>query len=55
MAKICERAVADARAFADGGADALVIENFGDVPFTAGRVPSETVAAGPGRCGSGRV
>ena len=45
MAKVYERAVVDALAFADGGADALVIENFGDVPFTAGRVSSETVAA----------
>jgi membrane complex biogenesis BtpA family protein len=38
-------AAADARAFAKGGADALIIENFGDVPFTRGRVDPETVAA----------
>jgi membrane complex biogenesis BtpA family protein len=45
MIAVMERAAADARAFANGGADALVIENFGDVPFTSARVPAETVAA----------
>ncbi len=45
MEDVCERAAADARAFAEGGADSLVIENFGDVPFTSERVPAETVAA----------
>jgi uncharacterized protein len=38
-------ATADARAYERGGADALFIENFGDVPFTKGPVPPETVAA----------
>jgi uncharacterized protein len=38
-------AVADARAYQRGGADALVLENFGDVPFTRGSVGPETVAA----------
>ncbi|MDD5199059.1 MAG: BtpA/SgcQ family protein [Terrimicrobiaceae bacterium] len=42
---ISKSAVADARAFEQGGADLLVIENFGDVPFTKGAVPAETVAA----------
>ena len=37
--------VADARAYERGGADALFIENFGDVPFTKGPGPPETVAA----------
>lgn len=45
MAEVCDRASADAQAFVDGGADALVVENFGDVPFTSKRVPAETVAA----------
>ena len=39
------RAVADARAYEQGGADAVFVENFGDAPFTKGDVPPETVAA----------
>ncbi len=42
---LIERAVEDARALAKGGCSALLIENFGDLPFFAGRVPPETVAA----------
>ncbi len=42
---LLERAVADARALARGGCDALIVENFGDVPFFAETVPPETVAA----------
>ena len=42
---IVKSAVADAKAFERGGADVLVIENFGDVPFTKSAVPAETVAA----------
>lgn len=38
-------AVADALAYQRGGADALFIENFGDIPFTKGPVGPETVAA----------
>jgi membrane complex biogenesis BtpA family protein len=38
-------AVNDARAYERGGADALIIENFGDVPFTKGRVGPATIAA----------
>jgi hypothetical protein len=45
MGRVVEAAVADARAYATGGADAVIVENFGDVPFTAGAVPAETVAA----------
>jgi membrane complex biogenesis BtpA family protein len=44
MEEVLTKAVADAKAYANG-ADALVIENFGDVPFTKGPVPAETVAA----------
>lgn len=44
MARVLECAVRDARALADGGADALIVENFGDAPFFAGSVPPETVA-----------
>ena len=45
MQEVLDRAVSDARAYAEGGADALVVENYGDVPFTSQRVPAETVAA----------
>jgi membrane complex biogenesis BtpA family protein len=38
-------AVADALAYESGGADAVFIENFGDVPFTKGSVAPETIAA----------
>src|SRR6266545_4357009 len=42
---VIARAVADARAYEHGGADAVIVENFGDAPFTKGAVPPETVAA----------
>lgn len=45
MNDVVDAAAADARSLASGGVDAVVVENFGDVPFTAGRVPAETVAA----------
>jgi hypothetical protein len=38
-------AVNDARAYERGGAHALFVENFGDVPFTKGPVAPETIAA----------
>jgi membrane complex biogenesis BtpA family protein len=38
-------AVADARAYEKGGANAIFIENFGDVPFTKTSVAPETIAA----------
>jgi uncharacterized protein len=38
-------AVNDARAYERGGAHALFIENFGDIPFTKGNVAPETIAA----------
>ncbi len=42
---ILDRAVADALAYEKGGASAVIIENFGDAPFTAGSVAPETIAA----------
>jgi membrane complex biogenesis BtpA family protein len=45
MERAIAAAVADARALADGGIDALLAENYGDVPFTPGRVEPSTVAA----------
>ena len=45
MARTVAAALADARALTEGGVDALLVENFGDAPFTAGRVEPATVAA----------
>ncbi len=40
-----EGAIEDALAWRRGGADAILVENFGDSPFFPGTVPPETVAA----------
>jgi membrane complex biogenesis BtpA family protein len=45
MARVVEGALDDARALVEGGIDALLVENFGDVPFAAGRVEAAAVAA----------
>ncbi len=45
LAALVERVVADARAAAAGGADALLLENYGDAPFAADRVGPHVVAA----------
>ena len=45
LEKLIKFAVADARAYEQGGADAVFVENFGDVPFTKGKVGPETIAA----------
>jgi uncharacterized protein len=45
MDGVLDAALRDARAIADGGCDGIVIENFGDRPFTRGRVEAETIAA----------
>jgi uncharacterized protein len=42
---VLDRAVADAVAYEKGEASAVIIENFGDIPFTAGSVAPETIAA----------
>ena len=42
---VLEGAAQDARAYERGGAHALFVENFGDIPFTKGAVPPETIAA----------
>lgn len=42
---VIARAVADARALADGGAAAAIVENLGDAPFAAEQVEPMTVAA----------
>ena len=45
MRDVIAAALADARALIDGGVDALLVENFGDAPFTPDRVEPATVAA----------
>jgi hypothetical protein len=40
-----DRALADAAALAEGGADAIMIENFWDAPFAKSGVPPHTIAA----------
>jgi len=45
LTRVLRRAVADARAYQSGGAHAVFVENFGDVPFTKASVGPETVAA----------
>jgi membrane complex biogenesis BtpA family protein len=45
MEPILARAVEDARALAEGGADAIMVENFFDAPFAKDSVPPHTVAA----------
>ena len=45
-AEECARSASDdARALAAAGYDAIIVENFGDAPFFATRVPPVTVAA----------
>jgi hypothetical protein len=44
MDAVVSAAVADARALVEGGMDALLVENYGDAPFTPGRVEPATVA-----------
>ncbi len=45
MEDVLEAARRDARVLIDGGCDALLVENMGDVPYLRGRVLPETVAA----------
>lgn len=45
FASVVGAAVVDAEALAEAGFPALLVENFGDAPFFAGRVPPETIAS----------
>ena len=45
MDAVIRAALEDARGLAEGGVDALLVENWGDAPFTTGRVDAATVAA----------
>lgn len=42
---LIKHAIADGKAYEKGGADAIFVENFGDVPFTKNSVGPETVAS----------
>ena len=42
---VVDDAVADATTLGESGFPALLVENFGDAPFFAGRVPPETIAS----------
>jgi hypothetical protein len=42
---VVRAAVDDARTLAQGGIDAIMIENFGDIPFYRSGIPAATVAA----------
>jgi membrane complex biogenesis BtpA family protein len=45
MRVILDRARRDALAYAEGGADAVIVENFGDVPFVKDQISPHTIAA----------
>jgi membrane complex biogenesis BtpA family protein len=45
MGAVLEQARRDAAVLRAGGVDGVLVENYGDVPFFAERVPAETVAA----------
>jgi membrane complex biogenesis BtpA family protein len=45
LERVIEFAMNDALAYQRGGAHAISIENFGDIPFTKGSVGPETIAA----------
>jgi membrane complex biogenesis BtpA family protein len=45
MDDVLELARADGQALLEGGCDAILVENMGDVPYLRGRVDPETVAA----------
>jgi membrane complex biogenesis BtpA family protein len=45
MRRVLDAATRDARALADAGFDAVLVENYGDAPFFKDAVPAETAAA----------
>ncbi|HEX4342317.1 MAG TPA: BtpA/SgcQ family protein, partial [Verrucomicrobiae bacterium] len=45
ISDIIKHAVTDAMAYERGGAHAIFVENFGDVPFTKSQVAPATIAA----------
>ena len=45
LSVVLEQAEREAETLTEGGASAIIVENFGDAPFRIGRVEPETVAA----------
>jgi uncharacterized protein len=45
MGRVLEQAQREAQILASGGANGIIVENFGDAPFRIGRVEPDTVAA----------
>ena len=45
LSAVLEQAEREAETLTEGGANAIIVENFGDAPFRIGRVEPETVAA----------
>ena len=45
MTDVVEAARRDGQALLEGGCDAIIVENMGDVPYLRGSVPPETVAS----------
>lgn len=45
LSAVIDAALADAQTWRESGANGLMVENFGDVPFYKGDVPRQTVAA----------
>jgi membrane complex biogenesis BtpA family protein len=45
MGRVLEQAQREAQVLEDGGANGIIVENFGDAPFRIGRVEPDTVAA----------
>jgi uncharacterized protein len=45
LKSVINHALVDARAYERGGVDAIIVENFGDAPFTKAGVDVETIAA----------
>ncbi len=42
---VVDRALVDCKVYRDGGVEGVIVENFGDVPFSAGSVHPVTVAS----------
>jgi uncharacterized protein len=45
MQQVLDAALRDAQSLAEGGVDAIFVENYGDTPFYPEQVPAETIAA----------
>lgn len=45
MTKLVQAALQDAKSLINGGCDAIIVENMGDLPYVKGQVAAETFAA----------